>query len=549
MIAREVAWDRLQNVMLLLLLLSFCLYLPTLTHYAFADDEIYLAYANKLLRSAQWSELYRLLLERANPWEFLPVRDISYWLDFRLYGDEPSGFHLSNLIWYAACCCATFWLFREIIFYCRPNVEERSNVFALAATALFALHPAHVESVAWIASRKDLMAGTFGFLSLACTVHAVRRSERGDGIRGDFLALAGVLYLLACFSKAAAILNALLMVVVLFAGYRPGRARERSVQWGAALLFMSIAAFSMAIHFSVARDTGIGLVNTPGMPEVLERASRIQVALIGILLFPHPLQFYYDVYAYAAWHWLVSGLALALAGAAYFAFMRQRKLWAFGVLLMIVPTTIYLQLSPFTTWSLASERFVFVSVAGLTLLIVNLFLELQNPRLILVTMLIFASVSGYLVWERVQEWEYGYQMLGREYQRRPTFHNAIRDQIAFVLLPNKRYEEAKVLAGQVQRPYAANALLSLIEAERTYRELRDAPSVEVRTDSPALRRNFCEAVTLLRQATRDGYSAMTAEPDVSYNNILRTLDKFESQRFADAKSICATLKDALSEQH
>jgi len=147
-ISQGEAWDRLRNVLLLLLLLAFCLYLPTLSHYAFADDDIYLAYSNKLLRSAPWSELYRLLSERANPWEFLPVRDLSYWLDFRVYGDELSGFHLSNLLWYAACCSAVWWLFRELILYCRPGDGRYANVIALAGAVMFSLHPAHVESVA-----------------------------------------------------------------------------------------------------------------------------------------------------------------------------------------------------------------------------------------------------------------------------------------------------------------------------------------------------------------------------------------------------------------
>ena len=544
MISQGEAWDRLRNVLLLLLLLAFCLYLPTLSHYAFADDDIYLAYSNKLLRSAPWSELYRLLSERANPWEFLPVRDLSYWLDFRVYGDELSGFHLSNLLWYAACCSAVWWLFRELILYCRPGDGRYANVIALAGAVMFSLHPAHVESVAWIASRKDLMAGTFGFLSLACTVRGVRCSGRAF-----FLVLAAGLFFLACFSKAVAIANALLMVVILLAGCSAVSANERTIRYGAALVVVTLAAFALAIHFSVARETGIGLANAPGIPAILERASRIQAALIGILLFPYPLQFYYDVYAYASWHWWISGASVLLAGLALAIFLFQRKLWALGVLLSIVPTTMYLQFSPFTTWSLASERFVFASVAGFALLLVDLFLKIRSYRFILTFMLVVSSAAAYPVWQRVQEWEYAYPMLLREYERKPTFHNAVRDQIVFVLLPHRRYSEAAILAEQVQRPYAVKALIALIAAERAYREFSDASVGGVRSDSPALRGSFCDAVAAMRQASRAGYSAMANENDVSYNNILRTLDKLESQRFADAKSVCISTKEEPTAPH
>ncbi|HNF91298.1 MAG TPA: hypothetical protein PKZ67_03740 [Accumulibacter sp.] len=541
MISQGWAWARLRNVLLLLLLFSFCLYLPTLSHYAFADDEIYLAYTNKLLRSAPWCELYRLLVERANPWEFLPVRDLSYWLDFRVFGDDLSGFHLSNLIWYVACCCAVWWLFRELILYCRSGPRQHASVIALAGAVLFALHPAHVESVAWIASRKDLMAGTFGFLSLACTVHGIQCNEKAF-----VLVLAAGFFLLACFSKAVAIPISLLTIAILHSGCEAVSARERMVRFGATLLVAMLAVFALVIHFSVARDTGIGLDNTPGIPGVLDRASRIQAALIGILLFPYPLQFYYDVFAYGSWHWWVSSLALMAGGIAIVVFIRQRSLWGFGMLLAIIPTTMYLQLSPFTTWSLASERFVFASVAGLALMVTDLFLKFGSPRSILTTMLLVATISAYLVWERVQEWEYGYQMLGREYARRPLFHNAIRDQITFVLLPSKRYAEAEALARQVQRPYAVEVLLALVDAERAYRDFSDASVGGIRSDNPVLQQKFCEAVAAMQLVTREGYAAMTTETDVSYNNILRTLDRFERRRFADAKSICAATIGASS---
>ncbi|MDR1368032.1 MAG: hypothetical protein LBJ76_04880, partial [Candidatus Accumulibacter sp.] len=120
----------LRNILALSLLLVFCLYLQTLFQQPFADDEIYLAFSNTFLRQAPFSELYRLFLEPANPWEFLPLRDFTYWLDFRLFGDEFIGFHLSNLVWYALSIAGAFCFFREIVLFFRPDWKFRAGMFS-----------------------------------------------------------------------------------------------------------------------------------------------------------------------------------------------------------------------------------------------------------------------------------------------------------------------------------------------------------------------------------------------------------------------------------
>ncbi|MBK7423067.1 MAG: hypothetical protein IPJ48_08215 [Propionivibrio sp.] len=98
-------WQKLQNILLLLLALTFCLYLPTLLHDAFADDEIYLAYMNRFLRQAPWSDLYQLFLKPQNPWEFLPLRDFTYWLDFPYLRRRTQRLspYQSALVWRHGC--------------------------------------------------------------------------------------------------------------------------------------------------------------------------------------------------------------------------------------------------------------------------------------------------------------------------------------------------------------------------------------------------------------------------------------------------------------
>ncbi len=526
-------WQRLQNILLLLLVLSFCLYLPTLLHDTFADDEIYLAYMNRFLREAPSSDLYQLFLKPQNPWEFLPLRDFTYWLDFRIYGDEPNGFHVTNLLWYAASGLAAFWLFRELVLLCRPALAAHATELSLCGAVIFIIHPAHVEVAAWIASRKDLIAGTLAFLSLAMLVRSMRR-----GWPGRELMFAALLLFAACFGKASA-MTGILFVSVLFAvSWRASPEISRSKKISTLALFWILIVFASLIHLKVGEASGIRIENHPGLFLMLERASRIFSAQMGILMFPYPLRFYHDVYQLGDWHWLVTAGAVLLMIASLVVLSFRRSLWALGVVLAFSPLVVYLQLMPFTTWSLASERFAFVSVAGLVLVPLDLLGSMSKPKKIGGLMLVIFVPCALLVWSRIDDWGSTKTLLDHEYALQPNFHNAIRDRIGFTLLPEKRYAEAADLARQVPRAYAAEALLAYIDAERALLNMSNARSTAAVKEYAVLQQNFCSAVAKLRSARRSGYAQILHESDVSYNNILRSLDQRLKYFDGDAKSMC-----------
>jgi len=527
-------WRQLRNVLVLLLVLSFCLYLPTLFQYAFADDEIYLAYANHFLRESPWTELYQLFLRPANPWEFLPLRDFSYWLDFRIYGDELTGFHATNLLWYGASVLASWWMFRELILLCRPAWARQASVFALCGALFFVVHPAHVEVAAWIASRKDLIAAALGFLSLALLGRALRRDWPFR-----LMLPAALLLFIACFGKGSAMTGVLVATVLFAMVWKATPEINRPRKLAYLFLFWGLVAAAFVIHLQIGTSSGIRLENHPGLWVMANRASRIFVSEIGILFFPYPLHFYHDVYQLGDWHWLVSASAALLLLASLWMLLQRRALWALGVVLMFAPLLVYLQLMPFTTWSLASERFAFVSVAGLALVLIDLCGRIANPKRIVALLLVIVLPSAVVISSRVEEWESRKTLLDREYALQPGFHNAIRDRIGFTLLPEKRYAESAALAEQLPRPYATDALLALINAEETYREMNDAKGHISEKEAAVLRQNFCSAVAKLRSATRAGYAHIADEPDVSYNNILRTLDQALKYHFGDAVVMCA----------
>jgi tetratricopeptide (TPR) repeat protein len=88
---------------------------------------------------------------------WIPLTTASYLLDADLFGIDPRGFHATNVLLHATATA--------LCFLALSRLTRRTGPSALAA-ALFAVHPLHVEPVAWIASRKDVLSGALFFLAL-----------------------------------------------------------------------------------------------------------------------------------------------------------------------------------------------------------------------------------------------------------------------------------------------------------------------------------------------------------------------------------------------
>jgi tetratricopeptide (TPR) repeat protein len=99
---------------------------------------------------------------------FQPLTWMSLQLDAQLYGRRPAGYHLTNVLLHAANVVLLFWVLRRL-----TGATWRSA----AVAGLFALHPLHVESVAWVTERKDVLSTFFGLLTIAA-YRAYARSPR-----------------------------------------------------------------------------------------------------------------------------------------------------------------------------------------------------------------------------------------------------------------------------------------------------------------------------------------------------------------------------------
>lgn len=115
-----------------------------------------------------------------------PLTTISHMLDCQLYGLNAGGHHATNVILHTIAVLLLFWVLRQM-----TSEAWRSALVA----ALFAVHPLHVESVAWVSERKDILSAVFLFLML----HAYSRYARAPSVM-RYLAVA-VLFAAGLMSK------------------------------------------------------------------------------------------------------------------------------------------------------------------------------------------------------------------------------------------------------------------------------------------------------------------------------------------------------------
>ena len=105
-----------------------------------------------------------------------PVTWMSHMLDVQLFGLKPRWHHLTNLLFHIANTLLLFLIFHRM---------TRAPWKCAFVAALFALHPLHVESVAWVSERKDVLSTFFWMLTMAAYIHYVEHRTEGGGQKSE----------------------------------------------------------------------------------------------------------------------------------------------------------------------------------------------------------------------------------------------------------------------------------------------------------------------------------------------------------------------------
>lgn len=500
-------------------------YLPALTAPFFIVDDYQYVVDNTRLQEIPLSKAWRVVTDASNPWEYLPVRDLSYRVDFALFGLRPVGFRVHNLVLYALCCLAV-WLCTMAIQRMlvrgdgpRRSTDGRAPWIAACVVALYAAHPAHVESVAWVAGRKDLLSGLLALLSLWMFSEGYRRAPASRAR----LLTSYILFLLGILSKSS--IAALPLVAFLLA-VAAERTRGRSllrplVATAPLVLIAGLSVVLQIFHSETSALRHATLAAHPWRPETWDLPVRILGALTRVGLLPLQLRLNYDVQQGGWVGWASAGLGCLAAAAAVAAtrqVLRHRALAGFGVAWFVLLALPFLQLIPFNTSSYASERFLFLSTMGLCLAIAACLVGRPPKLRTVAVVLLFLAWSG-LTCARAHEWSSRTVVLQTNAERAPSHSTAARLYIHYVLLKDLRFAEAHAVASKVREP-GDRAFLQLYVTATEYLHQGNLPLVRGMTRqllAAAPREDYAIRMDLANMAMEAG---QYADAEAAYRAIL-----------------------------
>ncbi len=456
---------------LLLLALAVAVHATSVSGGLVSDDFLYLE-QNDLLEPPFAAALPRIIGEPffAN---WAPVHVLFLYGERAAFGSSPLGYRIANVILFA--CCA-FALRRAAL---RGGLLPGA---ALAASAVFTVHPAAVEAVAWITQSKTLLALLFSLLALDCWLAHL---EAPSTVR---LAGALALALLGLLSKGAVVL---LPAVFAVAWWSHGKG-ERRDGWSVALL--TVVAAYVALMNLRAQATQGGVVEWFGgsaaatariLPEVIWRHLRMAAVPVDPVFCVHPEPI--SSWANARVWGPLAGIAVCIV-LACLAARRDRRSWLAlaWVAAMLLPV---IQLVPMTT--VYADRYLFLALPGLLVLatesVARICRSRVDPRATLVAAAAVVAALGVRSALQAGLWahpealyrqsvtaypssRHGWTGLGGEHHRRGALDDAATAyRHALAIAPNDGHARSLLARVRLEQGAAEQALFHLEGA------LRDAP--------------------------------------------------------------------------
>jgi protein O-mannosyl-transferase len=285
-----------------LCLLTLAAFLPVLRNGFVNFDDPQYVYANPHVRQGLGPVSLRWALTHQVAGHWHPLTIVSHMLDVQLYGLNPAGHHLTSLLLHLANVLLLFAVLHRMTG--RP-------LRSAAVAALFAVHPLRVESVAWVAGRKDLLSGLFWLLALAAYLRYVRAPSAGRYL------LVAAAFAASLTAKATAVtLPAVLLLLDFWPldrwrGQPPASSRQRAL-WLAAekLPLCGLAAAAGVIAVRAAAGT-VAYGATAPLAMRAANALTSYVAYLGKTLDPRRLAVFYPFEAVPAGRAVAAALALA----------------------------------------------------------------------------------------------------------------------------------------------------------------------------------------------------------------------------------------------
>lgn len=312
-----------------------------------------------------------------------PLTTISHMVDCQIYGLQPWGHHLTNVLLHALAAILLFLALRRLTE--KSLNSQLSTLSSAFVAALFAIHPLHVESVVWISERKDVLSGVFCMLTILA--YARYAQSKGRNI-GKYLLVVSAFALGLMCKPTLVTLPFVLLLLDYWPLQRmrsawskePGASSEREENKSAFQLFsvsalvfeklplFALSAVSCVITF-VAQQQALERTANLNLFQRLSNAAVSYVIYLGQLVYPVHLTASYPYGPIRAGEVILAVALLALITAIFillrktYPFLLTGWLWYLGVLVPMIGL-VQVGLQP------RADRYTYLSHIGLYVIVV-----------------------------------------------------------------------------------------------------------------------------------------------------------------------------------
>lgn len=288
---------------------------------------------------------------------YMPLAMASWAVDYQIGQLNPFIYHLDNLILHLGCVILVFWVFRLL---------TQKPRMALFISLLFAIHPVNVDTVAWVATRTNLLVTFFYLGALLCYSLYI---EKNCQMR--YLALACLSFLLAVSARSSAVV---LPLILFLWDYFHGR------QWDKKLLIEKIPFFVIALFFGIL--TLVVRTDPIGVPQAAQYNLLDRVLIFFYALTDYPIRLLFPlqlslVYAYPLkngpwlpWPFYIAPLILALILWGLRKLDISKKVLVVGLAFFVL--NIVLTQSVLLIDNFMANRYIYLSYLGLYLILADI---------------------------------------------------------------------------------------------------------------------------------------------------------------------------------
>ncbi len=385
----------------LLALVTLCAFLPVRGFdFVNYDDPEYVV-ENYHIRNGLTAEgvVWAFTHTHSNNWH--PITWLSHMLDVELFGLEPTGHHIVNVLFHVLNTLLLFFFF-----YRATGARWRASVVA----ALFAWHPLHVQSVAWIAERKDVLSAFFAMLTLLCYlrfVEAKKNEAAGTGHRArKAYVLSFIFFLLGLMSKPMLVtMPALLFLLDVWPFKRVPALTDKAMDVNTKLALRKLLLEKLPFAIAVIVTIPITLaaqkdaINSLDKTPLLLRLQNAPIAVCKYLqqaFVPLDLAILYPFPAAIAWWKVIVAIAVIIA-ITFATFKNQKKFpflcvgWAW-FLISLLPVIGIIQVGS----QRMADRYTYLPLIGIFVIVVWTLAELLPRRIcaVIATLALVASLAA-----------------------------------------------------------------------------------------------------------------------------------------------------------